>query len=202
MATIAVRMLFVGGSSPRTSAILTRLGQKGWGSYGVDALKEAQTLMTTFKFDLVLALENLADGRGYDLAEQVTQGSNSLLVGIALSDTYLWLPVIYHGKKVMGERAINSEMVERELEDILTAADRVHTRETIRGSSEAATRVMSTRVSRVRRREAGPIPAAISPSPSFPDALLQAERTLLRRALLPRPAHSAPDSPDPVRKVS
>jgi hypothetical protein len=150
MAIIAVRILFVGGSSPRTTAILTQLGQKGRGSYGVDTVKEAQTLLKTFKFDLVLALERLADGGGYDLVEQAMQRSNSLLVGIELLDTYLWLPVVYHGKNVMGERAINSEMVGRELEEILAACDRAHARATIHDSSGATAKAISTPTGRVR----------------------------------------------------
>jgi hypothetical protein len=124
MTTIAVRILFTGKSSTQTTAILTRLGKQGWGSYGVDAVSESKTLMETFKFDIVLALENLSDGRGYDLAETVKERGNSLLVGIELSDTHLWVPVVYHGKNVMGECAINSEMIERELAGLLAAGER------------------------------------------------------------------------------
>jgi hypothetical protein len=128
MATIAVRILFTGKSSTQTTAILTRLGRRGWGSYGVDTVSESKTLMETFKFDVVLALEKLNDGRGYDLAEAVKERGTSLLVGIELSDTHLWLPVVYHGKNVQGECAINSEMIERELAGLLFASDRVPTR--------------------------------------------------------------------------
>src|SRR6202035_1672951 len=71
MAIIAVRILFTGKSSTQTTAILTRFGKRGWGSYGVDTVSESKTLMETFKFDVVLALEKLNDGRGYDLAEAV-----------------------------------------------------------------------------------------------------------------------------------
>ena len=128
MATIAVRILFTGKSSTQTTAILTRLGRRGWGSYGVDTVSESKTLMETFKFDVVLALEKLNDGRGYDLAEAVKERGTSLLVGIELSDTHLWLPVVYHGKNVQGECAINSEMIERELAGLLFASDRLPTR--------------------------------------------------------------------------
>jgi hypothetical protein len=128
MATIAVRILFTGKPATQTTAILTRLGNRGWGSYGVDTLSESKTLMDTFKFDVVLALENLSDGRGYDLAEAVKGRGNSLLVGIELSDTHLWLPVVYHGKNVMGECAINSEMIERELAGLLAASERAPAR--------------------------------------------------------------------------
>lgn len=128
MAIITVRILFTGKSSIQTTAILTRLGNRGWGSYGVDTLSESKTLMDTFKFDVVLALENLSDGRGYDLAEAVKERGNSLLVGIELSDTHLWLPVVYHGKNVLGECAINSEMIERELAGLLATSERAPAR--------------------------------------------------------------------------
>jgi hypothetical protein len=124
MAIIAVRILFTGKSSTQTTAILTRLGNRGWGSYGVDTLSESKTLMDAFKFDVVLALENLSDGRGYELAGAVKERGNSLLVGIELSDTHLWLPILYHGKNVQGECAINSEMIERELAGLLAASER------------------------------------------------------------------------------
>ena len=124
MAIIAVRILFTGRSSTQTNGILTRLGNRGWGSYGVDSVSESKTLMNTFKFDVVLALENLNDGRGYDLAEVVKERGNSLLVGIELKDTHLWLPVVYHGKNVLGECAINSEMIERELAGLLATSER------------------------------------------------------------------------------
>ena len=128
MAVITVRILFAGKSSTQTTAILTRLGNRGWGSYGVDTLSESKTLMDTFKFDLVLALENLSDGRGYDLAETIKERGNSLLVGVELSDTHLWLPVVFHGKNVMGECAVNSEMIEREVADLLVASERAPAR--------------------------------------------------------------------------
>ncbi len=128
MAIIAVRILFTGKSSTQTTAILTRLGNRGWGSYGVDTLSESKTLMDAFKFDVVLALENLSDGRGYELAGAVKERGNSLLVGIELSDTHLWLPILYHGKNVQGECAINSEMIERELAGLLAASERASAR--------------------------------------------------------------------------
>jgi len=133
MAIISVRILFTGKSSTQTTAILTRFGKRGWGSYGVDTVSESKTLMETFKFDVVLALEKLNDGCGYDMAEAVKERGTSLLVGIELSDTHLWLPVVYHGKNVLGECAINSEMIERELAGLLLASDRAPARGAMQG---------------------------------------------------------------------
>lgn len=148
MAIISVRILFTGKSSTQTTAILTRLGKRGWGSYGVDSVSEGKTLMETFKFDVVLALENLSDGRGYDLAEAVKERGNSLLVGVELSDTHLWLPVVYHGKNVLGECAINSEMIERELAGLLATGERAPARGAMQhiGShlGEVSTRMSTT----------------------------------------------------------
>lgn len=146
MTTIAVRILFTGKSSTQTNAILTRLGKRGLGSYGVDTVSESKTLMETFRFDVVLALENVSDGRGYDLADAVKEGGNSLLVGIELSDTHLWLPAVYHGKNVLGECAINSEMIERELGSLLRASERAPGRGLMPGGGIDWERV-STRMS-------------------------------------------------------
>jgi hypothetical protein len=151
MATIAVRILFTGKSSTQTTAILTRLGKRGWGSYGVDTLSESKTLMDTFKFDVALVLENLSDGRGYDLAEAVRERGNSLLVGIELSDTHLWLPVVYHGKNVSGECAINSEMIERELAGLLLASER--------SSARGAVQRMGTNLGEASTRMSGTLPS-------------------------------------------
>jgi hypothetical protein len=169
----------------------------------VDTLKETQTLLTTFKFDLLLAVERLADGGGYDLAEQTSQRSNSLLVGIELLDTYLRLPVVYHGKNVTGEPAINSEMVERELEEILAACDRAHARATIRDSSGTTARAISTRTGGVRRRNAGCLADASSPAACLPVPLLRTGRALLSAGPLPPLlAHPGSDSLEAVKKPS
>jgi hypothetical protein len=158
----------------------------------VDTLKEAETLMTTFKFDLVLALEHLSDGRGCDLAEQVARESNSLLVGIELSETYLWLPVIYHGNKVMGERAINSEMVEMELEELLAAGERAHINATLLEAEANNATGRPGRRSRPRRRDVGLVTDNVPSAVSVPDPYLQAKRALLRARLSPARAVARP----------
>jgi hypothetical protein len=71
------------------------------------------------KFEIVLAAENLPDGQGYDLSEIVAQRARSLLVAVALSASVLWLPVVLQGSRVLGQRALNDNMLEAEVETLL-----------------------------------------------------------------------------------
>lgn len=95
--------------------MLLRLAARGWGTQHVDTLAEAREAMETFRFVVVLAPENLADGRGYDIADVVTRQAGSLYVGIRLSET-LWLPVVERGALVLGQRALNGNVFENEVE--------------------------------------------------------------------------------------
>lgn len=119
MAQLAMRILVVGTPNAGTMATLERLARHGWGSHFIGRATEAKTLLETFQVDVVLAQENLPDGRGYDLSEAVTKQSGSLLVAVALSETSLWLSVIDRGKESLGTRAIGSEVLGRELETLL-----------------------------------------------------------------------------------
>jgi hypothetical protein len=85
----------------------------------VRTLREARDLFDTFDFRVVLATETLVDGRGYDLAESVSRRSRTLMVGVPLTETCLWLPVVYRGVHVLGRRALSPETLEAELKDLL-----------------------------------------------------------------------------------
>lgn len=135
MSTV-LRILSVGTLSPDTRAVLGRLQRKGFGAYDADNLAEATTALGTIHFDVVLAPENLPDGRGYDLTDQVLRQSGSLLVSVDLSETCLWLPVILRGAKVLGERALNVAILEWDMEEILSQStgSSLNARRHIRGS--------------------------------------------------------------------
>jgi hypothetical protein len=120
MLTIAMRTLFVGSPSPQITAILTRLGQKGFGSYAADAAPQGHELLEAGKFELVIALEKIEGGEGYEFAGPVKRKGGSLFVGIETSNDRLWVPVIDHGETVLGGRAVDYSMLEGELEDVLT----------------------------------------------------------------------------------
>jgi hypothetical protein len=120
MPTTSTRLLIVGPIFPDTAAALERLVRRGWGAYGIESLGEAMSTMKTLRFDVVLAPENLRDGRGYELAPAVANLLASLLVSVTLSESCLWLPVVYWGKNVLGERALNPRMLESELELLLS----------------------------------------------------------------------------------
>jgi hypothetical protein len=120
MLKIAMRTLFVGALTPRITTILTRLGQKGFGSYAVESLGQAREAVESSSFELAIALERLDDGQGYELTELVTRRGGSLFVGVETSQDYLWLPVVDHGKRVLGASALDYDMLEGELEDVLT----------------------------------------------------------------------------------
>lgn len=121
MCATTVRILTVGTSSPVTDIALRRLAGCGWGSYGVASVREGFDLAKTFQLDVILASEKLPDGRGYDFAELAIRQKSSLLVGVALTDHSLWLPVIERGSRVLGSRAIGAHVLQEELVKTLTA---------------------------------------------------------------------------------
>jgi len=114
-----MRILSVGKPSPHTSAVLARLLQRGFAHHDAATLAESAQMLETFRFDVVLAPENLPDGKGYQLAAQVAQQSGSLVVSVQLSETSLWLPVVVRGAMVLGERALNTATLEWDLAEIL-----------------------------------------------------------------------------------
>lgn len=115
-----MRTVFAGNPTAQISLILTRLRYKGLGSYTLDSLKQARELMKSGRFELAIALERLSDGEGYELTGAAEQSGGSLIVGVATSGGYLWLPVVEHGTKVHGARALDYDMLEQELEEALS----------------------------------------------------------------------------------
>jgi hypothetical protein len=123
MAALRMRILVVGAPSRGTQSTLSRLAICGWGSRTVATLREAEVLVNTFRFDMVLATESLPDGRAYAMTQMVARQSGTLIVGIALSESCLWLPVVELGRRVLGARALNPEQLEREAEKVLRASE-------------------------------------------------------------------------------
>ena len=123
MPALGMRILIVGTPSRGTQAILSRLASCGWGSRTVETLRDAEALVNTFRFDMVLATESLPDGRAYAMTQMIARRGGTLIVAIALSEGCLWLPVVEKGERVLGTRALNSEGLEREVEKILRASD-------------------------------------------------------------------------------
>lgn len=122
MPVIAMRTLFVGKACAKNIALLTRMGRRGWGSYSADNLKEARGLIAGGNFDLVLALQHLPDGSGYELEAPVAERDATLYVEIELFFEKLWIPVLAQGERVFGDRAVSAAMVEDEWEQVLLAA--------------------------------------------------------------------------------
>ncbi len=122
MPATAMRILVAGALSKNALEMLRRFGDRGWGSRQVVTLQQARDQVETFDFDVVLATESLCDGRGYDLAEPVARHSRTLLVGVALSESCLWLPVVERGVGVLGRRALNAQMLETEMEKLMRAS--------------------------------------------------------------------------------
>jgi len=115
-----MRILAVGDVFHSLTPAFAHLGRRGVGAQRAQTVRQARNLLGTFQFEVVLAPESLADGQGYDVAGDVARHSGSLLVGVALSETWLWLPVIERGAKVLGQRALNSVTLVDELEILLT----------------------------------------------------------------------------------
>lgn len=119
MSATTMRILFAGTPGPVTDEVLARLAARGFGAYRVEKLREARELLETFRLDVALAAESLSDGRGYALADAMRRNSGSLIVGVALSESCLWLPVVERGVSVLGKRAFNPAMLEMELDRLL-----------------------------------------------------------------------------------
>jgi hypothetical protein len=119
MAVTTMRILYAGAPAPVTDGVLARLAARGFGAYRVEKLCEARDLLEAFGVDVVLAAELLSDGRGYALADATRQQSGTLIVGVALSESCLWLPVIERGVTVLGKRALSQTMLEPELDRLL-----------------------------------------------------------------------------------
>ncbi len=121
MPAIAMCILVIGTSSLGTDALLRQLESCGWGSRTVETLREARDLLETFRFDVVLAAESLSDGRSYELAERILRQAGSLIVGISLTESCLWLPVVSRGADVLGARAFGAATLESEIEALIGA---------------------------------------------------------------------------------
>jgi len=119
MSATSMRILFAGRPGTVTDEVLARLATRGFGAYRVEKLGEARELLETFRLDVALASEALADGRGYALSEAMRRHSGSLIVSVALSESCLWLPVIERGVSVLGKRAFNPSMLETEIDRLL-----------------------------------------------------------------------------------
>jgi len=119
MSTATRRVLVVAPRGPTTNTTVEQLARHGWGCQVVDLLTEAKAELKKSKYEIVLAAEHMADGRGYDLTDVIAQRSSSLLVGVKLSDGYLWLPTVECGVKTLGTRALNSAMLEEAMEAML-----------------------------------------------------------------------------------
>jgi hypothetical protein len=132
MPSVALRILVIGEFLPGTGDVLRRLSDRGWGARNVATLQDARHLLGTFDFDVVLASESLPDGRGYDIAAAVASHSRTLLVGVALSESCLWLPVVERGRYVLGKRGLNLQALESEMETLLASQARSFARETVR----------------------------------------------------------------------
>jgi hypothetical protein len=82
-------------------------------------VREAETVLKTIRFNVVLSAEKLADGMGYELAPILTRQRGTLYIGVALSETCLWLPVVERGLQSLGDRAMNSGILETEVARLL-----------------------------------------------------------------------------------
>jgi DNA-binding NtrC family response regulator len=146
MTTKVTRILFVGKPSPHAEVVLGRLARKNLASEVVRTLGEARELIPRSQFDVVLAPEDLPDGHGYELTDPVARRSCTLLIAISLSETWLWLPVVERGARVIGERAIPADLLEPELEELLSERARENSRAVHRGASQGHERRSSKQV--------------------------------------------------------
>jgi len=124
MPAITIRILVAGMPSESTTAILSRLATHGWGARRVATLQQAREELESVAFDVALASETLQDGLGYELASGVARQGATLFVGVALSESALWLPVIERGTRVLGTPGIHPRVLLQEMESLLGERDR------------------------------------------------------------------------------
>jgi CheY-like chemotaxis protein len=117
--TTAGRILVAGHTSASTSFTLKQLEREGCAVQSVGTIAEAESSLRAARFDIVLASEILSDGRGYDLTDSVVNRSSTLLVAITLSEACLWLPVVQHGVRTLGDRALNAHTLQSEMTALL-----------------------------------------------------------------------------------
>jgi CheY-like chemotaxis protein len=119
MLNAAKRILIVAPRGPAMCTTVERLASHGWGCQVVDLLTEAKEELNKSQFEIVLAAENMDDGRGYELTDVIARRSLSLLVGVMLSESYLWLPTVERGVRTLGARAVNPSLLEETMEVML-----------------------------------------------------------------------------------
>jgi hypothetical protein len=156
MPTTELRILVIGRLSPTMHDILRRFSARGWGAQHARNVQEAKDLLGIFDYDVVLASETLSDGRGYDLADSVAVHSRTLMVGVALSEAHLWLPVVERGRNVLGSRGLNDHSMESEMTSLLAAPRRDPARDRVceipRGPTHVAARPAPHHSTALRRR--------------------------------------------------
>ena len=109
MSVAAVRILVFGSSIPSTQSLLRRLARFGLDSHPVESLREADPVLRTIRFQLILAIEKLPDGTGYELASLVARQSSDLFISILLSESCLCLPAVERGVKSPGRARVVSD---------------------------------------------------------------------------------------------
>jgi DNA-binding response OmpR family regulator len=139
MPASAVRILIIGPLAEATGEMSQRLERRGWATHAVATLREAQIVLRTIRFPLVLASEKLDDGTGYELTKWATEQELTLMVGLQLTDTLLWLPVVEAGERSLGSRALNPIMLEGEIENLMTRTDEARTRTARERTAKIAT---------------------------------------------------------------
>jgi len=116
------------------AAIRSSAAERGWETVVVKTIGEALTLLGDSTFDAVLARETLSDGRGYDLRDTVLGSGGTLLVGVTLSDGWVWLPVVARGQYIFGKRTLGEDSFEPQLEQILRSSGQGDVREITTGA--------------------------------------------------------------------
>ncbi|HTV60419.1 MAG TPA: hypothetical protein VMJ93_16220 [Verrucomicrobiae bacterium] len=151
------RLLVVGVPSPPTQSILNQLQKAGTPAVVSRTVQEALLALGNSEYAVVLASELLPDGRAYELMPAIERTGGSLLVSVALSESQLWLPVVEHGRRVLGSRALNSRMLEYEVDrlmaPILPPALRMQAaRPGAAGSSDARRKILARRAAAIPLR--------------------------------------------------
>ena len=121
MPSIAMRILVIGEFLPGTGEILRRLSGRGWGARKVPTLRDARAPAGDVRFRCGARFRSPPRWPRLRCRRIRCLHSRTLMVGVALSESCLWLPVVDRGKHVLGKRALNVEALESEMETLLTS---------------------------------------------------------------------------------
>jgi hypothetical protein len=106
MATKTPKILVIAGNPKGISFLVARLKKRACDIHIASSCKEANTLVSSQQFDLVLSEFKLRDGSSYPLAASLVGSGSTLIYSYPLESGCCWLPAIRNGQSCWGSMAM------------------------------------------------------------------------------------------------